>query len=62
MPRKNPEPETLVGHCCGCSADPMTLFKVPAIFRYRCSECFERELGYRHHLSPPRPPTRIVLP
>ena len=32
----------------------MALFKVPGIYRYRCSECFEQETGYRHHLSPPK--------
>lgn len=28
------------------------LFKVPGIYRYRCADCFEKEMGYRHHLSP----------
>lgn len=45
------EPETRVGNCCGCSRHSL-LFKVPGIFRYRCAECFEREEGYRHHLTP----------
>jgi len=58
--RVEAEPETRVGICCGCSQDGMALFKVPGIYRYRCTECFQRETGYRHHLSPPT--GRIVLP
>ena len=60
--RRELEPETRVGNCCGCRRDPVALFKVPGIFRYRCEDCFEREMGYRHHLSPPRQPQRIVVP
>lgn len=49
------QPETLVGNCCGCNVWPTPLFKVPGnIYRYRCADCFEREVGHRHHLSPPR--------
>lgn len=46
------EPETRVGNCCGCNQHPVPLFKVQGMFRYRCAECFERETGYRHYLSP----------
>lgn len=56
------EPETRVGNCCGCNTDPVTLYKVPNIYRYRCAECFESETGFRHHLMPPAQVTRIVLP
>jgi hypothetical protein len=60
--RREAEPETRVGHCCGCGTDG-ALFKLVGIFRYRCAACFVRETGYRHHLSPSGPPTgRIVLP
>lgn len=54
MRRRQPEePETRVGNCCGTKCgNHDTLFKVPGIFRYRCAECFEREMGWRHHLSP----------
>ena len=45
------EPESLVGNCCGCNRFPRLVFKVPDVDRYRCGECFERELGYKHHLS-----------
>lgn len=58
--RPDPEPETRVGNCCGCNTDPMALFKIQGIYRYRCAECFEAETGYRHHLSPPA--GRILLP
>lgn len=50
--RAEPEPETRVGHCCGCGGDPLTLFRVPGPYRYRCADCFEAETGYRHHLTP----------
>lgn len=56
--RQDQEPETRVGHCCGCGEDN-ALFKIPGIPRYRCDLCFERETGYRHHMAPPR--GRIVL-
>lgn len=52
MKRAETEPETRVGNCCGCNTYPETLYKIPGIFRYRCATCFERETGYRHHLSP----------
>jgi hypothetical protein len=45
------EPETRVGNCCGCQQLAL-LFKIPGIFRYRCATCFEKETGYRHHLTP----------
>jgi hypothetical protein len=32
------------GHCCGCRALPVTLFRVSQS-RYRCAACFERESG-----------------
>lgn len=60
--RETAEPETRVGICCGCHQDPMALFKIPGIFRYRCADCFEKETGYRHHLSPPKPQSVLVLP
>lgn len=47
-----PAPETLVGHCCGCHAFPVALFKVPTLYRYRCADCFKRETGHAHHLAP----------
>jgi len=59
--REGQEPETRVGICWGCQSDALALFKVPSIYRYRCAECFERETGYRHHLSPPRERPRIEL-
>lgn len=64
MPAKRQplEPETRVGNCCGCQRDPVTLFKVPDIFRYRCDTCFEQETGFRHYLAPPRQPPLIVVP
>lgn len=54
-------PETRVGICCGCRQDSMPLFKMPQLLRWRCAECFEREAGYRHHLSPRADAPRIVL-
>lgn len=50
------EPQTRVGNCSGCNTWPLTLFKIPGVYQYRCAGCFERETGYRHHLSlaPPR--------
>jgi len=48
------EPETRVGHCCGCHQCPIPLFKVQGVYRYRCADCFERETGFRHYLSPSR--------
>jgi hypothetical protein len=62
LKRAETEPETRVGNCCGCNRDPVPLFKVQGIFRYRCADCFERETGYRHHLSPPKAPSLLVLP
>jgi hypothetical protein len=59
--RVEAEPETRVGNCCGCHQDPMALYKIPGIYRYRCAECFQTETGYCHHLAPVRP-SRIVLP
>lgn len=52
--RPDHDPETRVGHCCGCRSWAVVLIKVPGIYRYRCAECFERECGYRHHLAPPK--------
>lgn len=49
------EPEVRIGHCCGCHADPMALYKIPGLQRYRCADCYEKEMGYRHWLSPPKP-------
>lgn len=56
------EPETRVGICCGCNGSSMSLFKVPGIYRYRCADCFETETGYRHHLSPPKAKSLLVMP
>lgn len=53
------EPEVRIGHCCGCHTYPMALYKIPAIYRYRCADCYESEMGYRHWLSPPKN-TRVV--
>lgn len=51
--RRHSEPETLVGHCCGCRVYPIALFKIPKnVYRYRCADCFALEMGYRHHLCP----------
>ena len=60
--REGEEPETRVGICWGCQSDTMALFKVPNISRYRCADCFERETGDRHHLSPPREKPLVILP
>jgi len=63
LKRAETEPETRIGHCCGCrSPNDLLLYKVQGISRYRCDECFERETGHRHHLSPPKERSRIVLP
>lgn len=53
MKRGEPEPETRVGNCAGCCIYPVTLFKVPNIFRYRCADCFVFETGQHHRLAPP---------
>jgi hypothetical protein len=59
MARKLDEPVTRVGICCGCRAFAVLLFKIPGIFRYRCSECYLREQGVRHWLDPsPGLPTK----
>lgn len=58
--RNQPEPEVHVGNCCGCNTYPITLYKIPGIYRYRCAGCFQTETGYSHHLAPSV--TRIVLP
>lgn len=54
MRRQDPEPETRVGNCCGCNSwpVPLTLFKVPGVYRYRCDACFEVETGFSPHLAP----------
>lgn len=55
LKKGEPESEILVGNCCGDECPdryPVTLFKVPGIYRYRCAHCFEKETGYRHHLAP----------
>lgn len=49
--RRHFDPETRVGHCCGCGTDG-PLFKIPALFRYRCGECYEKEMGHPHRLDP----------
>lgn len=49
-----PEPEVRVGHCCGCHAYPIVLYKLQGIYRYRCAECYESETGFWPHLAPPR--------
>jgi hypothetical protein len=61
MHTKPAEPQTRVGICCGdaCRAEHHAtgtwsyalLFKIPGIYRYRCSTCFESETGYRHGLA-----------
>ncbi len=62
--RPDPEPETRVGHCCGCRADPVTLYKIAGIYRYRCDSCYQQETGLRHYLAPPQQPAEslIILP
>jgi hypothetical protein len=52
LKRGVPEPETRVGNCCGCNRYPLPLFKIQGLYRYRCDECFEKETGHRHYLSP----------
>ena len=59
--RKELEPETRVGHCCGCGEDD-ALYKIPGIPRWRCDACFVREVGYHHHLSLPRAAKRTKCP
>jgi hypothetical protein len=56
------DPETRVGICCGCHQDSMLLYKVPNIYRYRCDECFEKETGFRHPLSPAKAKSPLILP
>lgn len=51
MKRAEVSPETRVGNCCGCMRQSL-LFKSQGLERYRCSACFERENGRRHHLDP----------
>lgn len=60
MKRTATEPETRVGHCCGCRSDG-ALYKIPGLERYRCAPCFKEETGFWHHLAP-RSPSRILLP
>ena len=44
--RREPEPQTRIGICCGedCGAYGL-LFKIVGICRYRCSECYRKETG-----------------
>lgn len=53
MKRLIAEPETRKGNCGGCNQCPLTLYKIQGIYRYRCADCYEKETGHRHHLSPP---------
>jgi hypothetical protein len=60
--KRDAEPETRVGLCCGCREDRVSLFKVPGIFRYRCAACFRKETGFNHHMAPPPPASVIIVP
>ena len=51
MNRPHSENEWLNGNCCGCSRFPRVLFKLPGADRYRCDECFVKEMGFRHPLA-----------
>jgi len=49
------EPTTRQGICCGAKcldefplSPPQQLYKVFDIFRWRCSRCYEAEVGHRH--------------
>lgn len=53
MKRREPEPQTREGICCGCQQSPMQLFPVSSD-RWRCDACFLRETGHRHPLAPRR--------
>lgn len=44
-------PLTTVGYCCGCRQLDLLIFKLEGVFRYRCGECYEREVGRRHDLD-----------
>lgn len=48
--RRDAEPETRVGICCGCQRWNSLLFKVPGVYRYRCAPCYRTEQGYDHAL------------
>lgn len=58
MRRRALDPETRVGICCGveCRKSPtwdyVTLYKVAGVYRYRCADCYEKEVGWRHRLAP----------
>lgn len=51
--KRQQEPLTRVGICCGCNKDGMALYKVPELYRYRCAECYQRETGSRPWQAPP---------
>lgn len=52
MSRANPQPdpEIRIGICCGCSVSNLLLFRIPGVYRYRCSPCFRAETGTDHPL------------
>ena len=44
---KDDKPWTRAGHCCGCGKDCAVLYRVLDLYRYRCAECYAKELGLR---------------
>lgn len=46
MRRADPEPLSRIGNCAACGRHSL-LYKVPVLYRYRCLECYEREVGYK---------------
>jgi hypothetical protein len=48
--KRDKDPETRMGNCCGCNTYPLRLFKISGIFRYRCAGCYYKETG---QLPPP---------
>lgn len=54
MRKNNPMPETRVGYCVSCQTDPVMLYLTPVEYRYRCANCYFKEVGSDHPLAPPR--------
>lgn len=59
MKRITPDPQTRLGHCCGCKTDGV-LFKIPGIYRYRCAPCFHKETGQHHWAAVPGTAPAII--
>lgn len=53
------EPPTRIGICCGEGCGEYSLlFKITGLYRYRCAECYTKEVGHR----PPNEPLRWAKP